>query len=77
MRRSWVDGRATAGTNYQATAGTLVFGAGETTKTLTIPIVDDHVSGAAKSFTMTLTAVGGGARLGMQSAQTVWIVPSE
>ena len=35
------DGTATAGTDYTATAGTLTFAAGETAKTVSVPVLDD------------------------------------
>ena len=37
------DGTAHAGTDYTATAGTLTFGAGETSQTITIPILNNTV----------------------------------
>src|SRR5262249_23987185 len=35
------DGTATAGSDYTAVSGTLSFGIGETSKTFTVPIIDD------------------------------------
>lgn len=41
------DGTASAGADYGATAGTLSFGAGETVKSITVPIVDERLAGGA------------------------------
>ena len=48
------DGTATAGTDYAATSGTLTFLAGETSKTVSVPILE----GAADGETVTLTLSG-------------------
>src|SRR5207253_2133076 len=37
------DGTAQAGLNYTATSGTLNFAAGETSKTISVPVIDDHL----------------------------------
>ena len=37
------DGTATAGSDYTATSGTLTFAAGETAKTVSVPVLDDAV----------------------------------
>ena len=39
------DGTATAPADYGSTSGTLTFAAGETLKTVSVPIVDDTVAG--------------------------------
>jgi Domain of unknown function (DUF4394)/Calx-beta domain len=49
------NGTAVAGTDYDARSGTLVFAAGETTKTITIPLRDDTATEASKSFTVVLS----------------------
>jgi hypothetical protein len=48
-------GTAAAGTDYDARSGTLVFAAGETTKTITIPLSDDTAAEASKTFTVALS----------------------
>jgi parallel beta-helix repeat protein len=48
-----VDGTATAGQDYTGTSGTLVFNAGETSKSFQIPILDDEVSEPDEKFTVT------------------------
>ena len=70
------DGSAVAGTNYLATEGTLIFGDGQTSKTFSIPILDDLASGPNRTVTLTLSDPTGGATLGPRSAATLWIVES-
>ena len=49
------DGTATAGSDYTATSGTLVFGPGQTTKTVAVPIIEDTTFEADETFTLTLS----------------------
>ena len=49
------DGSATAGEDYTATSGTLTFNAGETTKTVSVPLLDDVVNDGGETFTLTLS----------------------
>ncbi len=50
------DGTATAGQDYTATSGTLVFNPGETSKTITVTVQGDQVDeGSAETFTVTLS----------------------
>ena len=53
------DGTATAGEDYTATSGTLTFQAGETTKTISVPIIDDTVNDRGETFTLTLSNASG------------------
>ncbi|MDE0204246.1 MAG: hypothetical protein OXK73_17645, partial [Rhodospirillaceae bacterium] len=53
------DGTATAGADYTATSGTLTFAAGETTKTVNVPILDDAVDEGSETFTFRLSNVVG------------------
>ena len=57
------DGTATAGADYTATSGTLTFAAGEKTKTVNVPVLDDTVDEGSETFTLTLSNVQG-ARIG-------------
>jgi Mg-chelatase subunit ChlD len=52
------DGTALAGTDYTATSGTLTFAPGESTKTITVPILNDSpaVYEGPESFTVNLTS---------------------
>ena len=49
------DGTATAGSDYTATSGTLTFSSNETTKTVSVPILDDTVEDHGETFTLTLS----------------------
>ncbi len=46
---------AIAGSDYQATTGTLILAAGEATKTITVPIIGDTLDEAAETFRINLT----------------------
>ena len=46
---------ATQGTDYAATSGTLTFNAGDTSKTIEVPIVNDAVDEDDETFTVTLS----------------------
>ena len=49
-----IEGTATAGHDFTFTSGTLIFNGGETTKSFQIPIVEDAVTEADETFTVTL-----------------------
>ena len=52
-------GSATAGSDYTATSGTLTFNPGDTSMTLSVPIIDDTVNDSGETFEMVLSnAVG-------------------
>ena len=46
---------ATAGSDYTAVSGTLTFAAGETAKTLRVPIINDNESDSGERFVVTLS----------------------
>jgi hypothetical protein len=48
------DGTATAGSDYQAVSGTLTFAPGETSKTVTVPVLGDRLGEADETFSLTL-----------------------
>ncbi|WP_048437866.1 Calx-beta domain-containing protein [Caenimonas sp. SL110] len=54
------DGTATAGTDYVAQTGTLVFLAGETAKTVSVPIFNDGIAESSELFKVVLSGVSGG-----------------
>ncbi len=57
------DGTAKAGADYTATSGTLTFAAGETSKTVNVPIIDDSHDEGEETFTLRLSNATG-ARIG-------------
>src|SRR6266851_2729048 len=68
------DGTATAGVDYTATAGTLTFLDGETSKTISIPILDDGtLEGGTDTFNVILSNPTGGATLGPVTKSVVTI----
>ena len=59
------DGTATAGQDYSTTAGSVTFGANETTKTFTVPVINDSRNeDPTESVNLVLSNVAGGASLG-------------
>jgi hypothetical protein len=55
------DGTATAGADYTSASGTLTFAHGETTKTITVPVVKDTVNEDDENVVVTLSQATGGA----------------
>src|SRR6185369_17237116 len=53
------DGTATAGSDYTATTGKLEFAAGETEKTITVPILDDNLTEPQETFGVALSTTTG------------------
>ena len=53
------DGTATAGADYTSTSGTLTFAAGETEKTVSVPVLDDSHDDDAETLTLTLSNASG------------------
>jgi uncharacterized protein YhjY with autotransporter beta-barrel domain len=69
---------ATPGVDFTATSGTLNWADGDgTPKTFTVTILDDAALEATESFTVSITAVGGGAQLGNTSSATVSITDND
>ena len=61
------DGSAVSPGDYQGAPGTLTFLAGETSKAITVPVIDDLQSEVTEGFGLTLTSASG-ATLGRKSA---------
>ena len=53
------DGTATAGEDYTAASGTLTFTAGDTAKTISVPILDDAEDDGGETFMLTLSNASG------------------
>ena len=53
------DGTATAGADYTAANGTLTFGPGETSKTVSVEILEDTVEDSGETFTLRLSNASG------------------
>ena len=63
-----------AGSDYTETKGTLDFGAGETVKTITVPITDDGQPETDEKFKLTLSNPSAGVVLGPKATATVTIL---
>ena len=53
------DGTATAGSDYTAGSGTLTFAAGDTSKTVTVAVLDDSTDEISETVTLTLSNASG------------------
>ena len=68
------DGSAKAGSDYTATMQTVSWGSGDSsTKTVTVPILDDNKNEGNETFTLGLSNATGGAAIGARSTATVRI----
>jgi hypothetical protein len=50
------DGTALAGVDYQATGGVLTFGSGQTSRTFTVPVVNDLLAEGSQTVNLTLSS---------------------
>src|SRR5207253_520356 len=66
-------GTATAGSDFTSTSGTLSFGDGETTKTFSVPILEDSSFEGPETFTVTLSNPTGGTSIGATPAMTLTV----
>ena len=69
-------GKASSHCDYETTLGTLRFAAGETSKTISIPIIDDSYAEGTENLTVMLSNVSG-ATLGSPSTATIAILDNE
>ncbi len=70
-------GSATAGADYGVSTGTLNFADGETTKTFTIPLVNDSEPEFPETFDVVLSNPTGGAVLDAPAVQTITITDND
>lgn len=70
-------GTAAAPQDYTATSGTLSFGEGVTTQSLTIPIVDDSIDEPSERFSVVLSNPTGGATFGTPSVASIEILDND
>jgi uncharacterized repeat protein (TIGR01451 family) len=71
------DGTANSPADYLSSSGTLHFGAGETFKTFSVPIVDDVYVEGNETIALSLSNPTGGAFLGSPSIATLTIVDND
>lgn len=71
------DGTATSPADYITSAGALQFGAGETVKTFSVPIVDDLYFEANETVNLTLSRPAGGAFPGSPAKVTLTVVDND
>ena len=76
VRYATSNGTASAGSDYTATSGTLLFAPGETSKTFSIPINNDVAVEPSETIQLTLSAPVG-ATLGTQKTSTVNITDND
>jgi Zn-dependent metalloprotease len=70
-------GSATAGSDYTATSGVLIFGASETSKTFTVSILEDGEDEENETVNLVLSAPSGGLSLGAEPTAVLFIVDNE
>jgi len=71
------DGTASERTDYNRTAGTLRFGAGESQKTFDVLITDDGIQEPTESLTINLTRPTGNGMLGTKVSTTLFILDND
>lgn len=71
------NGTATAGTDYQAATGTLSFAAGETSKSISFPVLDDALVESSETVLVTLSNPTGTATLGSPNATVLTILDND
>ncbi len=70
-------GSAVAGTHYTAVSGSVTFAAGETTRTIIVPLKSDGLVRGNLTVGLRLSSPGGGATLGSNATATLVILDSD
>src|SRR5262249_46839964 len=71
-------GSATAGLDYAAVSGTLIWAAGDSSsKTFTVPILEDALVEGNETIALSLSSVSGGATIGTPASATLTIVDND
>ncbi len=68
---STANGTAEAGTDYQSTSGTLTFAPGQTSETISVPVLGGVVGTSSKTFSLTLTNPAGATLARAQATGTI------
>ena len=71
------NGTAIASSDYTATSGTLSFASGETTKTISIPIINDTLIESSETLNIALSNPGKWTTIGSQDTATLTIVDND
>ncbi len=74
---STADLSATAGSDYTATSGTLVFADGQTSQTFTVPILDDGLIEGSESIALSMSSASSGVILGAVSDAVLTITDDD
>jgi hypothetical protein len=76
VRYSTANGTATAGSDYTAVSGTLTFPPGQTSRTFTVPIINDALKEPSESAMLALSNPVN-ASLGAAPSATLWIADND
>ena len=68
---STANGTALAGTDYQSTSGTLTFAPGQTSETISVPVLGGVVGTGSKTFTVALSSPSGATLASTQATGTI------
>ncbi|NJN66946.1 MAG: hypothetical protein HC884_09620 [Chloroflexaceae bacterium] len=77
VRYDTFDGSAAAGSDYTAASGTLTFAAGETSRSIVVPVRNDPMVEGNENLLIVLSNVTGGASLGSRSLAVLTILDDD
>jgi glucose/arabinose dehydrogenase len=77
LRYTTVNASATAGSDYTAQTGTVIFSPGQTARTIVIPITNDTLSEPNETFNVASDQTIGGATVGEPRTATITIVDND